>query len=59
MNADSADMLASTLVDAQVFFRLGVEQPEYVPDFVMETAQALLTPHDLVTDDKRLVDFVV
>lgn len=87
----------------QVFYKLGVEQPEYVPDFVAETAhfllmvetkarnelsaedvkakaeagalwcrhasdharkigakpwKYLLIPHDLVTEDKRLVDFL-
>jgi type III restriction enzyme len=26
----------------QMFYKLGVEQPEYVPDFVAETAQFLL-----------------
>jgi len=86
----------------QMFYKLGVEQPEYVPDFVVETAhfllmcetkarnemgaedvkakaeagalwcrhasdhakkigakpwKYLLIPHDLVTEDKRLVDF--
>ena len=25
----------------QVYYKLGVEQPEYVPDFVVETAQCL------------------
>ena len=29
------------------------QQPEYVPDFVVETAHYLLIPHDLVTQDKR------
>ena len=87
----------------QMFYKLGVEQPEYVPDFVVETAQHLLMcetkarnelesdevkaktqagrlwcqhasdharstgakpwqylliPHDVVTADKRLVDFL-
>ncbi|MBI5907373.1 MAG: DEAD/DEAH box helicase family protein [Burkholderiales bacterium] len=87
----------------QVFYKLGVEQPEYVPDVVVETAhyllmveakarnelgtedvkakaeagalwcghasdhakkigakpwKYLLIPHDLVTEDKRLVDFL-
>jgi type III restriction enzyme len=87
----------------QLFYKLGVEQPEYVPDFVVETAQCLLmvetkarnevgadeviakaeagalwckhasvhaqahggkpwkyllVPHDVVTADKRLVDFL-
>ncbi|MDO9402386.1 MAG: DEAD/DEAH box helicase family protein [Polaromonas sp.] len=87
----------------QVFYKLGVEQSEYVPDFVAETAhfvlmvetkarnelgsdevkakteagavwcghaadharkigakpwKYLLIPHDLVTEDKRLVDFL-
>lgn len=87
----------------QLFYKLGVEQPEYVPDFVAETphhllmcetkarnelssaevnAKAdagaiwckhatdhalqtggkpwkyLLIPHDVVTEDKRLVDFL-
>ena len=87
----------------QVFYKLGVEQPEYVPDFVVATAHTLLMvetkarnelgaddvkakaeagalwcrhasdhakkigaktwsylliPHDLVTEDKRLVDFL-
>ena len=87
----------------QLFYKLGVEQPEYVPDFVVETAQYLLmvetkarnemdsdevsvkaeagvlwckhasvhaqahggkpwkyllVPHDVVTADKRLVDFL-
>ena len=87
----------------QVFYKLGVEQPEYVPDFVVETphfslmcetkarnemetdevkakagagalwckhasdhAQTvgarpwkyLLVPHDVVTEDKRLEDFL-
>ena len=87
----------------QVYYKLGVEQPEYVPDFVVETAHCLLMvetkarnelgaedvrakaeagdlwcrhasdhakktgakpwkhlliPHDLVTEDKRLVDFL-
>ena len=87
----------------QVFYKLGVEQPEYVPDFVAETphfllmceakarnelgsdevkakagagalwckhasdhAQTmgarpwkyLLVPHDVVTEDKRLADFL-
>jgi type III restriction enzyme len=87
----------------QVFYKLGVEQPEYVPDFVVETAQYLLMcetkarnelgtnevkakaeagalwckhasdhakkvgakpwkylliPHDLVTEDKRLIDYL-
>ncbi|MEI8326203.1 MAG: DEAD/DEAH box helicase family protein [Betaproteobacteria bacterium] len=87
----------------QMFYKLGVEQPEYVPDFVMETdhyvlmgetkarndmatdevkAKAdagalwckhasdhartigakpwkyLLVPHDQVTEDKRLVDYL-
>jgi len=87
----------------QVYYKLGVEHPEYVPDFVVETghfllmvetkarnelgtdevkakAEAgalwcrhasdharkigtkpwkyLLIPHDLVTEDKRLVDFL-
>ena len=87
----------------QMFYKLGVEHPEYVPDFVVETghfllmvetnernelgtqevkakAEAgalwcrhasdharkigakpwkyLLIPHDLVTKDKRLVDFL-
>ena len=26
----------------QVFYKLGVEQPEYIPDFVVETARQLL-----------------
>jgi type III restriction enzyme len=87
----------------QVFYKLGVEQPEYVPDFVAETAhyllmcetkarnemgtdevkakaeagalwckhasdharihstkpwKYLLVPHDAVTEDKRLVDYL-
>ena len=87
----------------QVFYKLGVEQPEYVPDFVAETAQCLLmcetkarnelgtdevkakaeagalwckhasdhalthdakpwkyllVPHDAVTEDKRLIDYL-
>ena len=87
----------------QVFYKLGVEQPEYVPDFVVETAhfllmcetkarnemetdevkakaqagafwckhasdhaqitgakrwKHLLVPHDVVTEDKRLADFL-
>jgi type III restriction enzyme len=87
----------------QVFYKLGVEQPEYVPDFVVETAhfllmcetkarndmgaedvkakaeagalwclhasdharttgakpwKYLLIAHDVVTEDKRLVDFL-
>jgi type III restriction enzyme len=87
----------------QMFYRLGVEQPEYVPDFVAEAAQHvlmvetkarnelnsdevkakaaagalwckhasdharatgakpwryLLVPHDVVTADKRLVDYL-
>ncbi len=87
----------------QVFYKLGVEQPEYVPDFVVETAQQLLMcetkarnemgtdevkakaqagalwcqhasdharttgakpwkylliAHDVVTEDRRLVDFL-
>lgn len=87
----------------QMFYKLGVEQPEYVPDFVAETAhysmicetkarnemgaedvkakaeagalwcghasdhaekigakpwKYLLIPHDLVTEDKRLIDFL-
>ena len=87
----------------QVFYKLGVEQPEYVPDFVVETAQHLLMcetkarnemgmdevkakagtgalwckhasdharstgakpwkylliAHDVVTEDKRLVDYL-
>ena len=87
----------------QMFYRLGVEQPEYVPDFVAEAAQHvlmvetkarnelnsdevkakaaagalwckhasdharatgakpwryLLVPHDAVTADKRLVDYL-
>ena len=87
----------------QVFYKLGVEQPEYVPDFVAETAQHLLMcetkarnelgtdevkakaeagalwckhasdhakkmgakpwkylliPHDQVTEDKRLIDYL-
>ena len=87
----------------QMFYKLGVEQPEYVPDFVAETAhyllmvetkarnemesdevkakahagalwckhasehaesngakpwKYLLVPHDAVTADKRLVDFL-
>lgn len=87
----------------QMFYKLGVEQPEYVPDFVAETAQFLLmvetkarnelgsdevkakakagalwckhateharttgakpwkyllVPHDTVTADKRLTDFL-
>ena len=33
------------------------QQPEYVPDFVVETAHYLLIPHDLVTQDKRQIDF--
>jgi len=76
-------------------YKLGVEKPEYVPDFVVETrarndlgsdevkAKAfagalwcknatkhaettgakpwryLLVPHDVVTEDKRLVDYLV
>ena len=88
----------------QMFYKLGVEQPEYVPDFVVETphyllmvetkarndlgsdevkAKAfagalwcknatehakstgakpwkyLLVPHDVVTEDKRLVDYLI
>ncbi len=88
----------------QLFYKLGVEQPEYVPDFVVETAQHrlmcetkarnemgadevqakggagavwckhasghalkigakpwkyLLIAHDLVTEDKRLADFLL
>ncbi len=88
----------------QMFYKLGVEQPEYVPDFVAETAQYLLmvetkarnelgsdevkakaqagalwckhasehakttgakpwkyllVPHDAVTADKRLADFLL
>lgn len=88
----------------QMFYKLGVEQPEYVPDFVVETPQHLLmvetkarnemgsdevkakafagalwcknatehakttgakpwryllVPHDVVTEDKRLVDYLV
>jgi type III restriction enzyme len=87
----------------QVFYKLGVEQPEYVPDFVAETAhyllmcetkarnemgtdevqakaeagalwckhasdharthgakpwKYLLVPHDAVTEDKRLIDYL-
>jgi type III restriction enzyme len=87
----------------QLFYKLGVEQPEYLPDFVVETAhfllmvetkarnemgaddvkakaeagalwcrhasdhakktgakpwKYLLIPHDRVTEDKRLVDFL-
>lgn len=87
----------------QLFYKLGVEQPEYVPDFVAETAhhllmcetkarnelgavdvkakaeagalwcknasdharttgakpwKHLLIPHDVVTEDKRLTDFM-
>ncbi len=87
----------------QVFYKLGVEQPEYVPDFVVETAhfllmvetkarnelaaddvkakaeagalwckhasdhartagakpwKYLLVPHDQVTEDKRLIDYL-
>ena len=87
----------------QLFYKLGVEQPEYVPDFVAETAHYLLMcetkarnelgtadvtakaeagalwcknasdharttgakpwkylviPHDVVTEDKRLADFL-
>ncbi|HLD44988.1 MAG TPA: type III restriction endonuclease subunit R, partial [bacterium] len=87
----------------QLFYKLGVEQPEYVPDFVVETAhhllmcetkarnelgaddvkakaeagtlwckhasdharttgakpwKYLLIAHDVVTEDKRLVDFL-
>lgn len=87
----------------QLYYKLGIEQPEYVPDFVVETAQQLLMcetkarnelesdevkakaqagrlwcqhatdharatgakpwqylliPHDVVTVDKRLVDFL-
>ena len=87
----------------QVFYKLGVEHPEYVPDFVVETAhfllmcetkarnemetdevkakaqagalwckhasdhaqitsakpwKHLLVPHDVVTEDKRLADFL-
>ena len=34
------------------------QQPEYVPDFVVETAHYLLVPHDLVTQDKRQIDFL-
>ena len=88
----------------QMFYKLGVEQPEYVPDFVVETPQHLLmvetkarnemgsdevkakafagalwcknatehakttgakpwryllVPYDVVTEDKRLVDYLV
>jgi len=88
----------------QIFYKLGIEQPEYVPDFVVETPQYLLmvetkarnemgtdevnakaeagavwckhasvhaqahggkpwkyllVPHDGVTADKRLVDFLL
>ena len=87
----------------QLFYKLGVEQPEYVPDFVAETAhhllmietkarnelgaedvkakadagalwckyasghsrtsrakpwKYLLVPHDQVTEDKRLIDYL-
>ena len=87
----------------QLFYKLGVAQPEYVPDFVVETAhfllmcetkarnemetdevkakaqagafwckhasdhaqitgakrwKHLLVPHDVVTEDKRLADFL-
>ena len=56
-----------------MFYKLGVEQPEYLPDFVAETTQDasehaqkigtkswkyLLIPHDQVTEDKRLVDYL-
>jgi len=88
----------------QLFYKLGVEQPEYVPDFVAETAhyllmvetkarnelgaedvkakadagalwcqhasdhalitgakpwKYLLVPHDQVTEDKRLIDYLL
>ena len=87
----------------QLFYKLGIEQPEYVPDFVVETSHSmlmcetkarnelgsaevnakgdagavwcrhatdhalktgsrpwkyLLIPHDVVTEDKRLTDFL-
>ncbi|MFT3718578.1 DEAD/DEAH box helicase family protein [Pseudorhodoferax sp.] len=40
----------------QIFYKLGVEQPEYVPDFVVETAHLLLmcetkARKDLATDE--------
>ena len=57
-----------------MFYKLGVEQPEYVPDLVAETTQHasehaqkigtkswkyLLISHEQVTEDKRMADFLL
>ena len=38
----------------QIFYKLGSEQPEYVPDFVAETADAILMVETKARDDMKL-----
>lgn len=47
----------------QIYYKLGTEQPEYIPDFVAATVgnkpwKYLLIPHDEITESKLLNNFL-
>ena len=58
LERDAAKWLKPAKGQFQLYYKLGVEQPEYIPDFVVETAQCLLmcetkARNELGTDDVK------
>jgi type III restriction enzyme len=42
----------------QIFYKLGTEQPEYIPDFVVETDQFILMAETKSKDELKSADVV-